>query len=458
MSYVKSLELPRVGQPVDSARVVYWHIQPGDAFEEGDVILEIDTDKAVLEVPAEEGGTLVEQLVSVDDMIDGTTHIAKVEVAGESPASSSEAEPEAEFSVPEDRSEKVTSKPSATTDLNFSTSVKSRKDSQTTTESEVTRVLATPVARRIAAEQDIALTSITGHGPHGRIVKADVIRAVQPSTTKSQKTRVPSQPIIDEQTINTAHGELFTRVWTPESGKAHSSIVLIHGMFADLEAWQNTARSMCRIGYRVVAMDLPCHGRSRSGATQFLDVIEAVAEVVARVCTDPVVLVGHSFGAAVATCVARKPDIEITALVLIAPAGLGTDINQAFITGMTRAGSISALEREMRKLTNAGATPSGEYLKTLRDRLESQSEALAMLGREVSWSGVQQLDISSDLASLECPITIIHGRSDAIIPWEHALNAPARAALHLVPGVGHMPQWEVTGLVGEIMERVVVSI
>ena len=45
------------------------------------------------------------------------------------------------------------------------------------------------------------------------------------------------------------------------------------------------------------------------------------------------------------------------------------------------------------------------------------------------------------------PVSIFWGRQDQIIPWSHALNATPKAALHLIPGVGHMPQWESSNLV-----------
>lgn len=457
MSYVKSLELPRVGEPVESARVVHWNVQPGDRFAEGDVLLEIDTDKTVLEVPAEESGRLVEHLVQVDDMIGSDTAIARIEVAGEAPTSDELGD---SLSEDEGPSPELTSgeklHPGSHADVDDGADQGSRESMRSGVggdERPASRIFATPIARRLAAEKGLELANIQGYGPRGRITRADVLRASPPPAESARPSDTWTQPLINDQAVTTAHGELYVRTWTPAHSVAPMTVVLIHGLFADIDAWQGTARSLCRAGYRVVAMDLPCHGQSRSGATQLGDVVEAVGETVARVCAPPVALVGHSFGAAIAARVSRKPDLEIRSLMLIAPVGLGTEINQSFLTGMTHAGSIAALEREMRKLTVSAATPSGQYLQTLRERLESQADALVALCREVSWSGVQQMDITSDLTALECPITIVHGRSDQIVPWEHTLNAPARAALHLVPGAGHMPQWESTALIGELIER-----
>jgi len=163
--------------------------------------------------------------------------------------------------------------------------------------------------------------------------------------------------------------------------------------------------------------------------------------------------VGHSLGAAVAARAASAHNLGLRALVLISPIGLGTEIEQGFLDGMTHAASLEALKREMRKLT-VRALPSGsDYLSSLRQRLSTRSESLIALCRGVSRNGVQQVDITPDLAQVPTPVAIIQGRQDAILPWTHALNAPPRVALHLVPQAGHMPQWEASELTLEVIIR-----
>ena len=65
--------------------------------------------------------------------------------------------------------------------------------------------------------------------------------------------------------------------------------------------------------------------------------------------------------------------------------------------------------------------------------------------------GVQAFDLRAALGRIEVPARILWGKSDAILPWSHALQAPGRVALHLFDGVGHMPQLEVAGEVGKIL-------
>jgi len=65
----------------------------------------------------------------------------------------------------------------------------------------------------------------------------------------------------------------------------------------------------------------------------------------------------------------------------------------------------------------------------------------------------QSRSIVETLASLSAPVTLVHGREDAVIPWQHALNAPPATALHLLPGTGHMPHWEAVALTTNIIIR-----
>jgi len=225
----------------------------------------------------------------------------------------------------------------------------------------------------------------------------------------------------------------------------------VHGLFGDRNTWTGTADVLVRSGLSVVTIDLPCHGRSRSDATSFRDIVECTAEAVSKTCSGGMVLVGHSFGGAVTARVARKPTLLVDALVLIAPVGIGSQIEQSFLDSVIYADSDEAMLRALRKLTVSGMTPSIGYVQDLRQSITDRRERIAKLSRDVSWNGVQQLDVVPDLAASEHPTVIIQGRRDAIIPWEHVLNAPAKVALHLLPDAGHMPQWEATTLTTAII-------
>ena len=73
-----SLRLPRLGETMDEARIVSWLIEPGCEFGRGDILLEVETDKAVVEVPALRAGRLVATLAQEGETVQVGAVIAKV--------------------------------------------------------------------------------------------------------------------------------------------------------------------------------------------------------------------------------------------------------------------------------------------------------------------------------------------------------------------------------------------
>ena len=71
--------MPRAADMVDEVMVAEWIVSPGSAVTPGQTLMTVETDKALVEVPAPVAGTLVEQLVAVDDEISTGTPIAVIE-------------------------------------------------------------------------------------------------------------------------------------------------------------------------------------------------------------------------------------------------------------------------------------------------------------------------------------------------------------------------------------------
>lgn len=468
MAYLKNFLLPPTGEQIDSARLVAWAVQPGQSFVHGQTLLEIETDKSVIEIPAEEDGTMVKHLVDVDGTLNADTAVAQIEVAGEAlddmeadadPTATAAHAPPADMPPAHDT---ASVKPLDTALPAAAGAVWSQGNM-----APGARTFATPSARRLARERGVALDALAGTGPGGRITQGDVATAqVQrqaggqeasfPAATPGGARHAHAAPRQEAYSVNTVHGELFAGRWTPAAERDTATVVLIHGMFGDMDTWASAISALTRAGLSVLAMDLPCHGGSRADVSSIDDIVEAVADLVSRETMGPLALVGHSFGAAVSVRLAGKLGMRVQALALIAPMGLGTDIEQTFLDGMTHAVTDEALARELRKLTESGAGVSATYLRDLGKRLRNRTTALQRLCAGLSCNGVQQIDTTADLQALTCRTMIVHGRRDMIIPWQHALNAPPRTALHLLPGVGHMPQWEAATLTAELILDLVV--
>lgn len=435
MAHEIDFTIPPTGEPLDAARLVSWMIQPGQSFVVDEILLEIETDKSVIEIPAPKAGRMIEHLVAVDGRINADTPVARLELEGEAP--------------PEEASPATQSSPVAGPDLAELARVEPVREALSSVQQSSNRIPATPAARHAMHSRRLEPADVQGTGPAGRITLADVGRATGANT--------PSARGYDAHVseVATRCGAIRLKAWEPAQAPrtGTATVVLLHGLFADLDSWAALALNLSRAGHRVLAFDLPGHGGTEVSAATVSELIDVTSEAIEITAMGPVVLVGHSFGAAVAARIAERLRSAVRSLVLIAPLGLGTEIEQAFISGVLYARSTVALERELSRLTADSALPSAGYISELLARIDARRETLAALCGDVCWNGVQQLSIRGTLQAISCPISILHGRSDAIIPWTHALNAPPRVALHLVARVGHMPQWEASAVAVELILR-----
>ena len=180
-----NVTMPALSPTMTTGTLAKWTIAPGDAVHAGDVIAEIETDKATMEVEVIEDGVVAQILVEAgsENVAVGTV-IAVLAEAGESVdevASTAVAPVQSDDTVPpttktpadsvkDARSEKPADQPTETsTEQPTKPLVETEMSPQKTS-----RIFATPLARRIAADRGIALDRLTGSGPHGRILRRDV--------------------------------------------------------------------------------------------------------------------------------------------------------------------------------------------------------------------------------------------------------------------------------------------
>ncbi|MFC2523855.1 MAG: alpha/beta fold hydrolase [Lautropia mirabilis] len=247
------------------------------------------------------------------------------------------------------------------------------------------------------------------------------------------------------------------------AGDHRPRVVLLHGMFGDVDVWSATALNLARGGQEVLAFDLPGHGQSEAEVANADEAVQAL--LAALQAHDgqmgmerPVLLVGHSFGGLVASMLAaRMADAAspaLAGLVLLSPSGLGEEVNRDFLLSVIEAADDGALARALEALTVKHYRSSAAYVRAMRARLQAaQAQLYRLVDDVVDITGRQSRSIVETLASLSVPVTLVHGREDAVIPWQHALNAPPATALHLLPGIGHMPHWEAAALTTNIIIR-----
>ncbi len=157
------IEMPKLSDTMEEGVIAKWNVKEGDTVEAGDIIAEVETDKATMDVEVFDGGTILKIVPGEGDAVPLGGIIAVIGEAGEdisdllSEDGSSESENTTEKPAKEETADEAPSK-------------------QVVVEStsEDGRVKASPLAKKIAADKGIDLASVNGSGPEGRIIKKDV--------------------------------------------------------------------------------------------------------------------------------------------------------------------------------------------------------------------------------------------------------------------------------------------
>ena len=390
MGRVIDMPLPRLGETMEEGRIGLIIKKPGDAFRRGETLLEVESDKTTVEVPALQDGILVEWLVESDQMVPVESAIARIEIEGEAVAEAKQPAAPKAAAMPATR-------PSRPTQIRIIPGVRPR---------------ASTAARAAARRAGIDLAGLPGSGRNGRITRADLAAASRPARATYH--------------VETPHGKIFFREW-PAQGKARGTALLIHGLFADSQSFTTLGRKLASQGYRTMAIDLPGHGETDSQAAT---VDEIAAAIAAGLPPEKLHIVAHSYGALIASRLLDKA----LSLTLLSPAGCGEEINGEFVDAMLAANLDHAI-------SFLGETVPPESQASLAEHLADNSAHLRAIASCVASDGRQTVSIIASLASATVPVQAIFLRDDAVIPSHHALNLPFNVATHIMPGASHLPHW-----------------
>ena len=187
------IDMPKLSDTMTVGTLVKWLKNEGDPVASGDMIAEVETDKATMEVECFDDGVLIKQYCGVGDEVAVGGAIAAVGEAGEeAPATetntSARATPEPEAAPVAEVPTLAPAAPEPAPEA-----VPESVAAASTTSS---RIKASPLAKKIAAENRIDLATIHGSGPNGRIVKADVENA-QASAAFSAVTKTVSPECVE---------------------------------------------------------------------------------------------------------------------------------------------------------------------------------------------------------------------------------------------------------------------
>lgn len=164
--------VPQLSESVSEATLLNWKKQPGEAVEADEILIEVETDKVVLEVPAPSSGVLSEIVKGDGSTVTSSEVLARIDTeaqASAAPAKADEAPAEAESS----------SEPEA-------------EASPAPAGKTLSSVVASPAASKILSEKGIDPSTVVGTGHGGRITKAD---AQQATATPEKPTAAPAAPV-----------------------------------------------------------------------------------------------------------------------------------------------------------------------------------------------------------------------------------------------------------------------
>jgi pyruvate dehydrogenase E2 component (dihydrolipoamide acetyltransferase) len=167
------LKMPALSPTMEEGTLAKWLVKEGDEVKSGDILAEIETDKATMEFEAVDEGKLAKILVPEGtEGVKVGAPIAILADEGEDVSEASTAAPKAEAPQPAPAAKKEEAPKAADPAPAPAPVAKAAPPAPSREES--ARIKASPLARRIAGEKGIALSSVQGSGPGGRIVKADL--------------------------------------------------------------------------------------------------------------------------------------------------------------------------------------------------------------------------------------------------------------------------------------------
>lgn len=200
------IRMPKMSDTMTEGTIVAWHKKEGDTVKSGDVLAEVETDKATMDLEAYEEGTLLYvgvkegSSVAVDEIIavvgeKGANFKVLLDGGSSAPAAGQQTATGEGGSTTAQQNPQADLPANADTDLSYAGGEGDAVESSG-------RVKASPLAKRIAEEKGINLTQVQGSGPEGRIVKSDVesfvpgkaAPAAQPTAPAAQPVAQPAAP------------------------------------------------------------------------------------------------------------------------------------------------------------------------------------------------------------------------------------------------------------------------
>ena len=191
------VKVPELSESVSEGSLMQWNKKPGDAVAADEILIEIETDKVILEVPAPSAGVLTEIIVADGGTVTSGQIIAKIDTAAQGTATQAPAQ----AAPAQETSALAAPAPAATQPAPASTS---KSD------------IAMPAAAKLLADNNLTTAQVSGSGKDGRVTKGDVLAAVasgvKPAAAPAAATGGVQPPLEDRQEIREPMSKLRARI------------------------------------------------------------------------------------------------------------------------------------------------------------------------------------------------------------------------------------------------------
>jgi len=198
-------KFPDIGEGVTEGKILEWFVKKGQKISEGDPVVKMETDKVVADIPSPRSGVIKNIFGKVGDTINVDDALVEIEIAGDEAGDEMEIKKK-EVPVEEQGYGVIGHIEDATTDAFLPATGEGLENNADKVAATVkTKIMATPVARKMAKDLGLDINEITGTGPAGRVMKIDIQRAfsqkqgadslsVKPIADRSISTQAVSIP------------------------------------------------------------------------------------------------------------------------------------------------------------------------------------------------------------------------------------------------------------------------